>query len=417
MPTGLKVLAIGLLMLATSFFLEGCVPPMQPLESSTSQVPTPEEQTLEEPSVGVPSISVDKKVGPSWQEDMEQCVRQNVEFQIIVSNDGEEPLNNISVSDLMLSGLEYIPGSEIPSIGAGGSTINPVWNFPGPLAPNSSIHMKFVAQVASEGEHENCITVQAETGDGVVVNDEDCAVVEGTICDPEHKMHYPQYPGEYGWSVFSCDSHIQDENVQVADDWKCRETGLVENIRFWGSWQGDNVGQIIGFNIEIYSNSSVDEYGHPDALLWESFVTDYESQEIQAGVPVPEGWYNCPCMVTVSPPPAPEGWYNPFTDSHEDHNHNAYYQYDISDIEDAFCQQEGNTYWLSILPVIDGAYAWGWKSSEDHWKNSACWRSWVPSGSDPEPWQELYEPVADVQSLDLAFIILEGQPCSVSSIE
>ena len=363
------ILVLSLLLL--SFLFVSCRPPTEP--------------------EGIASISVDKMVkvegGDTYEEEIEQCVCQNVVFQFIVSNDGEETLYNISVSDLIPSGLEYIPGSGSGVTSPSGTPSNPVWNFPGPLVPNSSIHMKFAAHVVTEGEHENCVKVQAETDDGVVVNDEDCTVVEGTICELEHKMHYPQYPDVDGWDVYSCKSVSLDEMIQVADDWKCSETGLVENIRFWGSWKDDNVGQISGFNVEVYSNSLAGGYSHPDVLLWESFVTDYTSQEIQT--------------------PVPEGWYNPFMDSHEDYNHNAHYRYDITDIEEPFYQEEGIIYWLSVWPVIDGNEVWGWKSSEDHWMDDACWSVHLPQ-TPAVDWQELYEPTAVVQSLDLAFIIYGG---------
>jgi len=367
-----KFWILGLSLLLVSFLFVSCRPPTEP--------------------EGIASISVDKMVmvegDVTWDEEVEQCVCQNVVFQFIVSNDGEETLYNISVSDLIPSGLEYIPGSESGVPSPGGTLSNPVWNFPGPLVSNSTIHGKFVAHVGTEGEHENCVKVQAETDNGVVVNDEDCAVVEGTICELEHKMQNPQYPDVFnGWDVYSCRSGSLDEMIQVADDWKCSETGLVKNIRFWGSWKDDNVGQISGFNVEVYSNNLTGGYSHPDVLLWESFIDDYTSQEIQT--------------------PVPQGWYNPFTDSHEDYNHNAHYRYDITDIEEPFYQEEGIIYWLSVWPLIDGHEVWGWKSSEDHWSADACWSVHLPQ-TPAVDWQELYEPTTFVQSLDLAFIIHGG---------
>ncbi len=55
--------------------------------------------------------------------------------------------------------------------------------------------------------------------------------------DP-HKMHFPQLPDVEGWDV-----DVTYANI-LADDWKCSETGPVEDIHFWYSWLGDKIGII-----------------------------------------------------------------------------------------------------------------------------------------------------------------------------
>lgn len=58
------------------------------------------------------SISVDKKVmvdgGATWVEEVEQCISQDVKFKIDISNDGNQLLTDIVVSDLIPTGLEYV---------------------------------------------------------------------------------------------------------------------------------------------------------------------------------------------------------------------------------------------------------------------------------------------------------------------
>ncbi len=128
-----------------------------------------------------PSISVDKVVsadgGATWVDEVEQNVCQNVQFRITIANDGDVPLINIGVSDALSGYLEYVQGTTSPTPDSTAPYL--IWNFPGPVQPGDSIEITFSAHVASEGEKTNCVKVQAETDDGEVVNDEDCAVVIG----------------------------------------------------------------------------------------------------------------------------------------------------------------------------------------------------------------------------------------------
>jgi len=388
----------------------GCMPGQQEI------APPPEPEGprggMGSSSTGIISISVDKMVkvegGDTWEEEVEQCVCQNVEFQIIVSNDGEEPLNNIGISDLIPSGLEYISGSAVPSPTPDppNPPYCPCWFFDGPLNSGDDIEITFSAHVASEGEHTNCVSVFAETYDWETVWELDCAVVVGITCECEPKMHYPQYPDVYGWDVYSCflSSIDYPQLLQVADDWQCTESGPITHIRFWGSWKDDVEGQITGFHIEIYSNIPEDgDYSHPGDLLWDAFITNYSSEAFQLA--------------------AFEGWYNPKSGSNDDDNHYTYYRYDITDIDPAFDQEAGEIYWLSIWPWFE-AYEnerWGWKSSQDHWMDDACWSSNDLPYHPQDPvspqyseyyWYEIYEPTPVVQSLDLAFVICGGEePC------
>ncbi len=201
----------------------------------------------------------------------------------------------------------------------------------------------------------------------------------------EHKMHFPQLPDEVGWDVACYDPII------LADDWQCSETGLVNDIHFWGSWRdldGDlvgDVGNILGFRIQIYSDmpaaENPDGFSKPDSLLrdW-YFEAQYFIFRPIDGLPnYLEGWLD-----PTIPPPL-NVWYN---------DHGQYFQYNLVGIQDLvldpFIQEEGTIYWLAISAVVeqdDPQPEWGWKSSTDHFNDDAV------VGTEPLlDWQELFEP-------------------------
>ena len=62
-----------------------------------------------------------------------------------------------------------------------------------------------------------------------------------------HKMHYPQTPDENGYDV-------EWGYWSLGDDWLCSESGTVDDIHFWVSWQRDNVHKINSFYVSIWSN-------------------------------------------------------------------------------------------------------------------------------------------------------------------
>lgn len=135
------------------------------------------------------SIDIEKKVsadgGVTWLDEVEQGVCHNVQFKVTVTNEGNTPLSNIAVSDLISDGLNYVVtdgilvppylGSQAqPPFAPSGPANNPVWEFAGPLEPGDQITILFTVHVVSVGQHENCAKVQSGTYDDV-----DCVVVEG----------------------------------------------------------------------------------------------------------------------------------------------------------------------------------------------------------------------------------------------
>ncbi len=193
----------------------------------------------------------------------------------------------------------------------------------------------------------------------------------------DHKMHYPQLPDEDGWDVYATVGLAQYPDVVLADDWQCSESGPVTDIHFWGSWMNGFPGVIDAFEIAIYTDIPADPpnvpYSRPGALLWDRTFFAGEWTEV----------------VVVSP--TFQGWYNPTTGETLFDDHTEYYQYNIVDIADPFIQQEGEIYWLAIsavvLPEEEPQPLWGWKSSEDHWNDDACW-SYVGDLN----WVDLWEP-------------------------
>jgi len=194
--------------------------------------------------------------------------------------------------------------------------------------------------------------------------------------DPEdgHKMHFPQMPDPNGWDVHAT------APIELADDWKCSETGYVKDIHLWGSWLGDNKGVITSFNIAIYTNNPGPP-SKPKDLKWEREIVDW----------VERGPYS-----------GDQGWYWPENDWYLWHDHQLYYQYNFFLDEPWFLQEEGKIYWLVISANVQGG-TWGWKSSKNHYMDDAVWRA--PGGD----WKEMYEPEPPITN-QFWFTMIEREP-------
>lgn len=199
------------------------------------------------------------------------------------------------------------------------------------------------------------------------------------------KMHFPQMPNEEGYNVNATSP------LTLGDDWQCTETGPVSDIHFWGSWMEGIPGEIISFNIAIYSDFPDPDgpgpfYSHPELMLWQ--------QEFMAGQFIERH--------IIPDPQLFEGWYDPPTSFNVYPDHDNYFQYNITNITEPFIQNAGEIYWLVISAnVVDPILThWGWKSSLDHFNDDAVW------GEPPFiEWYELYEPPDFTVSMDLAFVI------------
>ena len=205
----------------------------------------------------------------------------------------------------------------------------------------------------------------------------------------EHKMHFPQLPDPTGWDVASDSEH------RLADDWQCSETGPVTDIHWWGSWDTDDIGEILGWQIRIFSDINATQspsgYSMPDELLWERYMTAFDM---------------------IEQTPSSQGMYYPWIPYYDYDNHNRWFRYDITVIAEPFIQIKDTIYWLCVYPIFSGWQSWGWKSSTTQWNDAAVYNS----SETPFWWNEIYYPPDFETPLDLAFVIDGGYEV-ISSME
>jgi hypothetical protein len=208
-------------------------------------------------------------------------------------------------------------------------------------------------------------------------------IAAGTIAvadwSPEdgHKMHSPQLPDADGWDVGFNDWWL-------ADDWKCKETGTVDDIHFWISWEKDEVVHIPWIKIMIYSNNP----GPPSTPRIELWKGEFSEDE----------------YVIAGPWDGDQGWYLP-PSTINPHDHDLYYQINIKNISKPFEQEEGIIYWLLIqMPLFTDA-AVGWKTSEKHFEDAAVY-GWPAAG-----WTPLMDPSSPNDPIDFAFVINGKEGC------
>ncbi len=172
--------------------------------------------------------------------------------------------------------------------------------------------------------------------------------------DP-YKMHFPQLPDPNGLDV-------EIWNAPVGDDWTCSATGPVSDIHFWYSWFQDYEIPIESVTVRIYDN--VPAVGGPDPIpsqpgerLWgprtfgpNEFVTRWAGSGDQ-------GWFS------------PTSFADPIL-----HDHQEFYQMNITQIRDPFIQKEGEIYWLVLEAEIEAGHEFvdlGWKTSLDRHEDAA----------------------------------------------
>lgn len=226
----------------------------------------------------------------------------------------------------------------------------------------------------------------------------------------DHKMHFPQLPDVDGWDVAWHD-------YQLADDWTCSQSGVVDDIHLWYSWKQGNEGQIQSVGVEIYNNEPAvagdpASFSHPKDFLW--------------------GWNFQPGEFITRPYGAGnQGWFDPSTNEWNRPDHTTFDQLNITDIEailrsqgqEPFYQVEGEIYWLVVNVNIEAGGAdleIGWKTADverypdqyngTHYMDDAVW--WDSSGANPG-WHPLKDPENQEISLDLAFVITP-EPASMA---
>jgi hypothetical protein len=213
-----------------------------------------------------------------------------------------------------------------------------------------------------------------------------------------HKMHFPQLPDLRGVDVFFNQPKI------LADDWRCSQSGPVEDIHFWFSAKGDWLEpgapwdqQIFNIHLSIHENIPDPDgpgplYSMPGRLLWQRDLPGSAA----TFVVFDQGL---------------QDWWNPNTGEYQVGDHQMVYLCNIRDIPDPFHQKQGEIYWLDI--TVDAAGPLGWKSSDrlsypdpytgGHYEDDAVWTDDFGGGA----WNEMRYPFGEYagQSMDLAFVV------------
>jgi hypothetical protein len=235
--------------------------------------------------------------------------------------------------------------------------------------------------------------------------------------DP-YKMHWPQLPDlDNGLDVLD-GPYVPDAGVApyqkfLADDWTCNQSGPVTDIHIWGSWLADQnpfipKRFILGIWTNVPAALSPTGYSMPGQLLWSARWTPEEREYASAD----------------------EGFLDPNQDEVVGTD-TIVFQYNfLIPADAAFDQKVGETYWLgaTLLMDLDGddafteddveilqttGYAYGWKTSQDHYMDTAVWIDVDPFGPYITPemvggtdaWQKLTGPGTTGEDLDLAFVI------------
>ena len=195
---------------------------------------------------------------------------------------------------------------------------------------------------------------------------------------------------------------VDNATVQLADDFRCSQTGPITDFHVWTSFRNDELPPEgltnVAFTLYLYKDvpAQVPEnpFSHPGALVWsrEFPAGSYAAGRISAGTS--------------------EWWHDPLQNTWVFPGDSQVYQYDFAvPEEEAYIQATGTVYWLELKynELQPGGFQLGWKTSTNHWNDDACWL-------DPDGliWHELRyageHPLAPA-SMDLAFAVtgVEGE--------
>lgn len=150
----------------------------------------------------------------------------------------------------------------------------------------------------------------------------------------------------------------------VADDWRCEDDRPVTGFQWWGSFEGWTQSllpseQPLAFHIGIWTDRPARSgtFGHPDALVWETYCTNwtwnvagYDSD--RRGLSEDETCFQFTCLLSQ------DQWF---------------YQ-DRTDSPDG--DTASTVYWLSIAAIYDTdapapQHAWGWATRPHSFNNAA----------------------------------------------
>jgi len=235
-------------------------------------------------------------------------------------------------------------------------------------------------------------------------------------------MHYPQLPDlstsgidvNATWKYPISPTAPRPFSKILADDFRCSETGPINDIHIWGSWLDDQVFSGTQFKLSIHADIPAisgipGSYSRPGPELWKAVFTpgSYLPRPLGTG--------------------ATERFWDPNTNQILGTD-NEVWQYNFTNIPNPFVQEEGKIYWLDVQALVPESFpgAFGWKTTNpqvtQHFMDDAVYGDTVdfsgppipqfpnPNPNDPTgllPWRDLvYPPGAfEGQSIDLAFVI------------
>jgi hypothetical protein len=195
----------------------------------------------------------------------------------------------------------------------------------------------------------------------------------------------------------------------VADDFLCKDTGLITDIHIWGSWLNDIVDPNPTIVLSVYADvpATVNPtmYSHPAMTpLWQQVFVPNQNQYLVR-----------PWKSGVE-----ERFYDPNLNQVLGFDHAIYeYNFNIPNAVNPLMQygtlQQPKVYWLGVqvMPSIQDA-VFGWKTSTDHWNDDATFADTTSFGGPlygpaPQPvyWLDLHDPATSSPqiSLDQAFVI------------
>jgi hypothetical protein len=245
--------------------------------------------------------------------------------------------------------------------------------------------------------------------------------------DP-HKMHYPQLPDLTTSGINVNASWTQPFQPGfpfskiLADDFRCSETGPINDVHIWGSWLNDQMYPGARFKLSIHSDVPAisgipNSYSRPGAELWSHIFepTTYVARPYASGVP--------------------ERFWDPNTNQVLGQD-SVIWQYNFTHIPNPFYQEEGKIYWLDVQVFTPTpSTVFGWKTTNPqvtpHFMDDAVYGDTIEFGGPPvpqfpdpnnptggpTPWNELRYPIGpfEFQSMDLAFVITP-EPASAAGL-
>jgi hypothetical protein len=162
-----------------------------------------------------------------------------------------------------------------------------------------------------------------------------------------------------GIDVMSVNVSLGGQTNCVADDFRCQISGLITDIRIWGSWLNDDIDTNAQFQLEIRSDipaGGTNLFSRPGDPLWQSTFYPNGSPGYDYG-PVSTG--------------VQESFMDPKTTNLLG-NDTIVFQYNFHvATNQAFTQTNGTIYWLSVRALSPKMFGWKTAITNDHFQDAA----------------------------------------------